>query len=234
MPTVAQEPRNVIYGLSCTCHPDRGIRYVGQTALGLRTRLTNHRAQARFGTDSPVYRWIRKHGPGNIQGAVLEEIDTPQLLDEAERRWIGEIGIANLLNIAVGGKDGTTLGRKRPEFSEMIRGDNSPARVLCEADVRQIRQEYTGARGEVRSLAVQYGVTDTTVSDILQGKTWRHVPLGQCVPASRRPKMLPDEVRAIRMARDAGAPVAQIADEHGVTVQAIYAIVNRTTWRDVD
>lgn len=217
----------MIYGLSCTCHPEVGIRYVGQTQQSLATRLTNHRAQARFGTVSPVYHWIRKHGPENIQ---IEFICTPapgESLDDCERRVIAST--PNILNVAVGGVDGTTLGRKRPEFSLMIRGEGHPGAVLNEGEVIRIRSEYTGRRGQIKTFAKEIGVSDAAVSDALTGKTWSHLPLGEVVPKKRR-RLTADEVAAIRQLRVSDTPVREIALRFGVTETNIYHILKGSTW----
>jgi hypothetical protein len=136
----------IVYGLSCICHPEAGVRYVGQTAQELNVRLTNHRCHARFGTKTPVYHWIRKHAPNNIKAEVLEEAALEDL-DEAERRVIARYGLDSLLNISVGGVDGTTLGRKRPEFSEQIRGDGHPSKVLSGEVVAE--DLHGGSRGNL-------------------------------------------------------------------------------------
>lgn len=70
MTTVPEaEPLNVIYGLSCTCHPEKGVRYVGQTICGVAKRLREHRHGAKKG-NLAVHKWMRKHGVGNIEAAI--------------------------------------------------------------------------------------------------------------------------------------------------------------------
>ena len=54
------------------------------------------------------------------------------------------------------------------------RGRGLPNTKLSEAIVREIRRAAAaGIQGKI--LASQYGVSPMTVSDILRGKTWRHV-----------------------------------------------------------
>lgn len=47
--------------------------------------------------------------------------------------------------------------------------------VLTEEKVRQIRREYTGARGEVKALAKEYGITLAAMLQIVTRKTWRDI-----------------------------------------------------------
>lgn len=76
----------MIYGLSCACHPEAGLRYVGQTVVGATRRRSQHIQEAKSG-DRPVGRWIRKHGGANL---VLTPITTAYQseLDQLEIYWI--------------------------------------------------------------------------------------------------------------------------------------------------
>jgi hypothetical protein len=54
------------------------------------------------------------------------------------------------------------------------RGEQMPSAKLTEDDVRTIRATV-GKRGTVRAAARHYGVTHSSIQDIIKGKTWRHV-----------------------------------------------------------
>jgi hypothetical protein len=86
----------VIYAL---VDPDTlEIRYIGKTSASLPTRLQRHRADAKMGVDTPVYRWWRKYGEPCI--IPLEPGDSLQ-----ERQWIAWLKSqsARLLNCTAGG-----------------------------------------------------------------------------------------------------------------------------------
>lgn len=97
--------KNVIYALSCTCHPQDGIRYVGLTSMGLTYRLARHRRDSRKDTVvNRMHLWMRDH---DVVGEVLEEVltqadsrDTQADLRVAEIRWMARLRGqgANLLN----------------------------------------------------------------------------------------------------------------------------------------
>lgn len=99
---------NVVYGLSLD---GKTFRYVGLTRFGAEQRLSKHRYNARKGLSFPVYNWMRKHGPENVQVTVLEVCDE-STLSAAECRWIEDLKNQgyNLLNVTSGGE----LGYSRP------------------------------------------------------------------------------------------------------------------------
>jgi len=57
-----------------------------------------------------------------------------------------------------------------------IFGSRSPNAKLTEAKVKTIRAHPIGPRGYITSLAKQYGVTPSIISEIIHRKRWNHVP----------------------------------------------------------
>lgn len=55
------------------------------------------------------------------------------------------------------------------------RGEDCYFARLTEADVRAIRESYTGRYGELSQLARRYGVTHPTVRAAVLGQTWKHL-----------------------------------------------------------
>lgn len=57
------------------------------------------------------------------------------------------------------------------------RASNQHGRAkLSEDKVIKIRANYSGTRGEIRRLAIEFGVGLTAIKNVLEGKTWFHVP----------------------------------------------------------
>lgn len=54
------------------------------------------------------------------------------------------------------------------------RGENHPFSKITEADVLSIRSEYAAGARQV-DLASKYGLHQTTISDIVRRKIWKHV-----------------------------------------------------------
>lgn len=72
------------------------------------------------------------------------------------------------------------LGTHADNMADMVRKGRKPSRrgekngraVLSEEDVLAIREGFTGRHGEKAALARKYGVTPTTIHNILTGKLW--------------------------------------------------------------
>lgn len=124
--SVLDESLNVIYGLSCSCHPEKGIRYVGQTRHGARGRLLSHRRAAKAGVATPVYKWIRKHGPMSIVAEVLEDCgDNQLLLNFREEYWISEFrenAGEKLLNVRPGGENSPLAESSKRKIGAKAKG----------------------------------------------------------------------------------------------------------------
>lgn len=104
-------------------------RYIGQTAYPER-RLREHRREARNGVHRPVYHWMNKYGPENIQMFLLAEADTREQINELEIFFIAqERAGGRLLNVS-GGGGGGMLGTKlseetRAKMSEAHSGEKN-------------------------------------------------------------------------------------------------------------
>lgn len=112
---------NWVYGLRCKCHPEDGIRYVGQTGKGIEARLSGHIWRAsnpHKGYRHKVYNWMRKHGIENIESVALQECANYEDLNQAEVDWIKRLGTFDTemgLNMNEGG--GGNAGWKHSEKS---------------------------------------------------------------------------------------------------------------------
>lgn len=54
-------------------------------------------------------------------------------------------------------------------------GEGNPRNILSEEQVAQIRDRFTGKRGEQSAMAREYGVSPGCIAGILRGKNWRAV-----------------------------------------------------------
>ncbi len=78
----------VIYGLSCSCHPEQGIRYVGLTSKGLTYRLRQHERDSTKPTVNRMHLWMREH---DVTGQVFERVPDGKDLRVAEIQWMGKL-----------------------------------------------------------------------------------------------------------------------------------------------
>ena len=53
------------------------------------------------------------------------------------------------------------------------KGENNHFSKLSENQVEEIRLSYTGKRGDKTKLAKKYNVRITTISNIINGKSWK-------------------------------------------------------------
>lgn len=102
-----------IYGLMCKCHPEDGIRYIGQTSKTVGERVYTHKrdAKTRGGKNwgNAVYHWMRKHGYENIEAVTLEEEVSVFELNSLEEVWVSRLKTLKDfggLNLTTGGGQG--------------------------------------------------------------------------------------------------------------------------------
>lgn len=129
-----------------------GRNHKGYGTLGRRTGFVT------------AHRWMcnAAHGP-SPEGK-------PQALHSCGN---GRNGCVNPRHLRWGSQQDNVDDSKR--MGELVRGEQKPASVLSSDDVRVIRYRY--ARGGVlmRELAVEYGVSKTTIVLTIQRKKWAHV-----------------------------------------------------------
>ena len=119
---------------------------------------------------------------------------------------------------------------------------------LTESDVRAIRDAYLAGTTQP-VLAERYGVSVATVSDLVRGRTWSHIPLTAPVFDGRqRNKPVPgralgernghsrltaDAVRDIRSSAAAGVATSVLARRYGVGWAAVQGVLAGRTWGHV-
>lgn len=196
---ISTEAMNVIYGLYCVCEDcdiEKRVRYVGQSARGVRVRYYNHTYAARHNKPWVVSRWMRKHGIENIKHTVLEECASSLDLDEAEAHWIVELETLveqGGCNIRAGGnsvrgykhRDDARSRIPRSHSEETKRrlseagkgrvGSLIPNSIINEAMASAIKADLW--RGmQSGAVAEKYGVSYGIVAGISCYAAWTHVP----------------------------------------------------------
>lgn len=130
--------------------------YVGQS-VNIYGRWGKHRtssADKKF--DTPLYRAIRKYGLENFSFEIVEECSR-ELLDDREKYWINHYNsYHNGYNQTLGGQGNLWKG-------------NSLTLELVE----QIREELRATEQTNMEIAVNYGVSENTISGINTGYYWK-------------------------------------------------------------
>lgn len=112
-----------VYALSSS--EDGRVRYVGQTQMGIKQRLSQHLSEAKR-SDYKVSRWIRKTVENGFQ-VQITPLEERAILHEAEVRWIAlyRRSHSDLTNTSMGG-DFSAFGLVRSEETkERMRGPKS-------------------------------------------------------------------------------------------------------------
>jgi len=98
---------------------------------------------------------------------------------------------------------------------------------LTDDQLTEIRERYTGKRGEKAHLAREYGVTQTHIGRILKASEPQR-------PEEKHARKLDvTKVRAMREAYATGESMRKIAKRHDVTRQTARDVVTGRTWQDV-
>ena len=144
-----------IYKATCLVN---GKKYFGQTReKDPNTRFQGHKTEAKCGTDTRFYRAIRKYGFENFEFVVVQEWDTAEEANRAERWWIKEFRTQDPstgYNTDVGGtyfgitpesRERIFAGQKKrlennPELLEVLRRNMRPKNRLGIKHTEETRQ----------------------------------------------------------------------------------------------
>ncbi|WP_422383255.1 NUMOD4 domain-containing protein [Roseibium album] len=116
-------------------------------------------------------------------------------------------------------------------------GEHVPGSKLSEQDVREIRENSEGL--SQRELSHRYDISQTVVSNIWSGRSWKHIEVDKPYVAplpvgsnSSNAKLTEQEVQNI-LAIGRAETAKSIAGVHGVHPSVISNILNRKTWKHV-
>lgn len=241
MSSAARE--GLIYGLSCLCHPEDGIRYVGQTVVSLRRRLNAHiwaafRDEADGKRLVPSQRWIIKHGGSNI---VAQEIETGNWgidLDEKEKYWISRLESA--LNIRPGGNSiagwkqsdearlkisASKLGVKRGPLSETWRkniGDANRGKKRTEEAKKNISLGKMGKKPTPEHSA-------NRLRSVLENKTYCGESNGKAKLTEKDARSILFEFESVSLS-DRPKFYRETSGRFGVSYSCVYSLCTGKTW----
>lgn len=143
-----------------------GKVYIGQSDnIEFRWKTHRNHSQKKYGNDYDClfYRAIRKYGLNNFKFEVIEECQKNQL-NEKEMYWIkfynSFIGFVNCNGYNM------TRGGQTSSFS-----------ILKYEQVKEIQKLLLTTRTSQQKIGEQFGVTQTTISQINQGLIWREEDL---------------------------------------------------------
>jgi len=246
------QTNNLIYGLSCTCHPERGVRYVGKTTQGTKARLAEHVKRAK-NPHYPVNHWIAKHGAENIVMAVLEYVEADGL-DAAEERWVAELRTfrgwkEGGLNASLGGRNmPLTIEKVKQHVADSI-NRGRPGQVLSWDKAKEIREYYLNNEVSMSQVVRDLGLPRAAVMSCLSNETWKdpdYTPIVRNIRAERaksvqkrdsyssnRAKFNPQQVAELRYEYcQIGTSARDLAKRHSCSYQAMLMLLNNQTYFD--
>lgn len=136
----------IIYGLH---NGDGEIRYIGYTTRTAETRLREHVYASGVKQDRHVYKWMRKHGPENIQIIVLERHDNVELEFIYEREMMHISERTGLTNTTVGGEGIQFTDEIRAKISAALKGRAKSAEHLANSSAARLGKPSKKASLEV-------------------------------------------------------------------------------------
>jgi transcriptional regulator len=95
---------------------------------------------------------------------------------------------------------------------------------LTKKQVKEIRNRYTGRRGEMKLLAEEFGVTSSNIFYILKGKSWRHTKGKVFKGRIQREPFSKEEKVQIQRLREQGHTPQELAIRFGTTYNTIRSI----------
>ncbi len=160
--------------------------YVGYTSNSKRRRREHFKFGYRPMLNKHLYNAMKKCGSDNFIFTILEEFDNSLDAFEAEvfwieyfRSWDHDFGY----NDSRGGESGSKGRKHSPEtkkrYSEERKGSLNKFASLNEEIVLSIRQNYSITDDPlfVIRTAEQYRVSQACIYQVLQGRSWKHVPM---------------------------------------------------------
>lgn len=119
-------------------------------------------------------------------------------------------------------------------------GESHSNAKITENDVAEIRR-LASINVLPKDIAPMYGITNSTATAIITGKTWRHLnskhpPVKLAPNAGTKhafAKLTPESVREIRMLRSEGKTALAIAQSIGVSQGTVRQVIDGVTWKHI-
>ena len=150
-----------IYKITCKVN---GKIYIGQS-VNIETRFKSHinnfKNKNLKDYNTKFYRALRKYGIENFTFEIIEEVLDNNLLNEREIFWIAYFdSFKNGYNSTLGGGQVTEKCELHPNAKNL------------NSDILKLKEQLLKSNITQHDLAIQYGLTQSEVSNINRGKRW--------------------------------------------------------------
>jgi len=237
--TSVPDATGYIYGLSCTCHPEDGVRYVGQTYRSIERRLFEHiwdatKRTGRSVIKTPLSHWIRKHGESNIESRALESGIALCDLDAREIFWIEELSTHKTtggLNVSTGGESRRGWNHTpeaREKIIQALRGrpvSQETRDKIRDAQIGRPKPLTPEALASVRAKAAERVVSDETRKKISEKSRGGG---NGCAKVTES-----DVLEIRRILKEGSMTQTEIASRFGIHQTTVSDIGRRKVWRHI-
>lgn len=236
--------------------------YVGITCQSMGARWSKHISNANLNKQGGcryLESSIRKYGSDNFKIDILEKVPNENIAKEREKYWIWKLGARNPavgMNLTDGG-DGTTghivsqsararisegnRGRKRSDWHRRIISQTHKGKPKTEEHKRKIGDAQRGPKNHMfgkhmtdgQKQAIRAANLGKTVSKETRDKKRKKAHENGADVYRTKNKLIKAQIVEIRAQHASGVFQAELARRYGVSIDTIYAIVHRRTWRDV-
>ncbi|MBO1264500.1 GIY-YIG nuclease family protein [Proteiniclasticum sp. SCR006] len=202
------------------CLSDKKV-YIGQSN-DINKRIGIHYRELKKNTHHNILlqRAFNKYGKDSFYFATLEVVNGRKERKYAEIKWINTYNsLVKGFNIAAVSKD-MRVSHIGPGIT--TRGENNCQSKLSISDVNNICMDIEN-EVPLKIIAKAYNVTPILISDIKNGRRWRHISDGIISEEKRnnRRRLKNEEVEVILVLLSRGVKVSIIAKEFGVSYSTI-------------
>lgn len=168
-----------------------GDVYIGLTERTLEERMHSNKYGG-YKECIRFYNALSKYGIDSFDRWILEVADTKEQAAQSEIFWIAEmrrvLGKEHVYNLTDGGDLGPSEATKI-KIGLAQQGEKSHHAILSENQVVDILNKWSSGQYTQIKLAQEYDINRTTICDIIQNKTWKHI---------QRPIINIDNLKAIQ------------------------------------
>jgi len=240
-----------------------GKVYVGQTVQSVEARWKKHTDAVRSGSALPFHRALRKYGAESFQFGVVEECFSLAALNEAEARWIAELGAFGPggYNCTTGGEGFTVSANTKKRMSEARKGKPTSERgagnpfygkkhtpeVIAQMKAK-LGERFSGEgnpfHGRTHSLATRKRLSEAhrgrpmhenTRAGIRRANLGNQYTKGRPLSITHKEKLSQLTVEGVQYIRrnPEGLSRPQLAEKLGVTYSVVRYAQVGRTWKEV-
>lgn len=220
-----------------TCRKGYGMFMVSNHRIGVLTNVKSHRIAYFLGHGDDPNGFVVMHlcntpaccNPEHLKKGTTQE-NTAQRDREGRGRYLrgDQHWTCHYPEKAASGE--AWKAAHKPE--SILRGSDCWSAKLTDRDVIDILDRYDGSTQSLQSLTTEYGVRNSVIYRIIQGKTWKHVPRTKKIiqPLRSKPVRIrdPKDLASILTRRRGGETLISIGSTYRVSASTISKVIKAT------